>query len=148
MSHSTTIPRDTVKGNQRDDEQSGVKQDHKAATNKNSQTVDEHSQVRNDNETVENINNQTNDEQYGFTNGHQAGANKPALQFTVIEQQGDLVDFQHSIAHCISAIFKLRAGLVKQIKETFPGYFPTTKSTNNKHCTHSTWVMINLFFTW
>ena len=45
--------------------------------------------------------------------------------FTVIEQQGDLLLFSHSIAHCVSADFKLGAGLAKQIKEKFPSYFST-----------------------
>ena len=38
-----------------------------------------------------------------------------------------MLDFPPSIAHCISADFKLRAGLAKQIKEKFPSYFPTKK---------------------
>ena len=38
-----------------------------------------------------------------------------------------MLDFPHSIAHCISADFKLGAGLAKQIKEKFPSYFPTKK---------------------
>ena len=105
-SHSTTIPRDTVQSNQTDDEQS---------------------EVKNGNEAVENKNGQTDDEQSGITHGHEARANKPVSQFTVIEQQGDLLDFPHSIAHCISADFKLGAGLAKHIKENFPSYFPTKK---------------------
>ena len=45
-SHSTTIPRNTVKSNQTDDEQSGVKHGHEAGTNRNSQTDDEQSGAR------------------------------------------------------------------------------------------------------
>ena len=126
-SHSTTIPRDTVKGNQTDDVQSGVKHGHDAGTNRNSQTDDQQSEVKNGNEAVENPNSQTDDEQSGITHGHESCANKLVSQFTVIEQQGDLLDFPHSIAHCISADFKLGAGLAKQIKEKFPSYFPTKK---------------------
>ena len=147
-SHGATIPRDTVQcketddeqsgvkhgheagthhNSQTDDEQSGVKHGHEAGTNRNGQTDDEQSEVRNGNETVENTNGQTDDEQSGITHGHEAGANKLVPQFTVIEQQGDLLDFPHSIAHCISADFKLGAGLAKQIKEKFPSYFPTQK---------------------
>ena len=127
-SHSTTIPRDTVQSKiQTDDEQSGVKHGHEAGTNRNSQTDDEHSEVRNGNEVVENTNGRTDDEQSGITHGHEAGANKPVSQLTLIEQQGDLLDFPHSIAHCISADFKLVAGLAKQIKERFPSCFPTKK---------------------
>ena len=105
-SHSTTIPRYTVQSKQTDDEQSGVKHGHEAGTNRNGQT---------------------DDEQSGITHGHEAGANKLVSQFTVIEQQGDLLDFPQSIAHCISADFKLGAGPAKQIKEKFPSYFPTKK---------------------
>ena len=147
-SHSTTIPRDPVKSNltegeqsevkhgheavestngQTDDEQSGVKHGHEAGTNRNSPTDDEQSEVRNGNEAVENTNGQTDDEQSGITHGHEAVANKPVSKFTVIEQHGDLLDFPHSIAHCISADFKLGAGLAKQIKEKSPSYFPTKK---------------------
>ena len=126
-SHSTTIPRDTVQSNQADDEQSEVTHGHAAGAN-NSQTHDEQSEVRNDNEAVENPNSQTDDEQSGITHGHEAGANKLLSQFTVIEQQGDLLDFPHSIAHYISHDFKLGAGLAKQIKEKFPSYLPTKKA--------------------
>ena len=139
-SHSTTIPRDTVNSNQTDHEQSGVKHGHEAGAN-NSQTDDEQSEVKNGNEAVESpigqtddeqseVKNgneavespigQTDDEQSGITHGHEAGANKLISQFTVIEEQGDLLDFPHSIAHCISADFNLGAGLAKQIKEKFP----------------------------
>ena len=118
-SHSTTIPRDTVKSIQTDDEQSGVKHGHEAGTNHNNQTDDEQPEVRKGNEAVENKNGQTDDEQSGITHGHGAGANKPVSQFTVIEQQGDLLDFPHSLAHCVSADFKLGSGLTKQIKEKF-----------------------------
>ena len=126
-SHSTTIPRDTVKSNQTDHEKSGIKHGHEAGTNRNSQTDDEQSEVKNGHEAVENANGQTDDEQSGITHGHEAGANKLVSQFTVIERQGDLLDFPHSIAHCISADSKLGAGLAKQIKEYFLRYFPTKK---------------------
>ena len=79
-SHSTTLPRDTVKGNQTTDEQSGVKYCHEAGTNNNSQTDDWQSEVRNGNEAVENKNSQTDDEQSGITHSHEAGAAKPASQ--------------------------------------------------------------------
>ena len=167
-SHSTTIPRDTVqskqtddeqsrvkhgheagtnRNSQTDDEQSGVKHGHEAGTNLNSQTDDEQSEVRNGNEAVEKTNGQTDDEQSGITYGHEAGANKLVSQFTVIEQQGDLMDFPHSIAHCISADFKLGAGLANKSKKSFQVIFRRKRSTSNKYCTPSTWVMINLFFT-
>ena len=147
-SHSTTIPRDTIQSKQTDDEQSGFKHGHEAGPNRNSQTDDEQSEFKNGdkamenpngqtddeqsefkigNEAVENPNGQTDDEQSGITHGHEACANKLVSQFTVIEQQGDLLDFPHSIAHCVSADFKLGAGLAKQIKEKFPSYFPTKK---------------------
>ena len=126
-SHSTTIPRDTVKSNLTDDEQSGVKHGQDASTNRNSQTDDEQSEFRNGNEALENPNGQTDDEQSGITHGHEAGANKLVSQFTIIEQQGDWLDFPHSLALCISADSKVGAGLAKQIREKFPGYFPTKK---------------------
>ena len=91
-SRSTTIPRDTVQSNQTDDKQSRVKHGHEAGAN----------------------NSQTDDAQSGITHGHEAGANILVSQFTVIEQQGDLLDFPHSKAHCISADFRL--GLVSQNK--------------------------------
>ena len=124
-SHSTTIPWDTIESNQTDDEQSEVKHGHKASAKNVSQTNDEQYEVRNGDEVVENKNIQTDDEQSGITNGHEAGENKAASQFTLIGQQGDFLDFPHSTAHCISADFKLKAGLAKQIKEKFPGFFPT-----------------------
>ena len=167
--HSATLPRDTVKSNQIDDEQSGVKYGHEAGTNRNSQTDDEQSgvkdgheagtnrnsqtddeqsgvkdghedeagtnrnsptddeqsEVRNWNEAMANKNGQTDDKQSGITHGHEARANKPVSHFTVIEQQGDLLDSPHLKAYCVSADFKLGAGLAKQIKEKFPSYFPT-----------------------
>ena len=165
-SHSTTIPRDTTQSNQTDDEQSGVKHGHEAGTNRssqtddkqsgvkhgheagtsrNSQTDDEQSEVRNGNEAVENKNGQTDDEQSGITRGHEAGANKPVSHCTVIEQQGDLLDFRHSIAHCISADFKLGAGLAKQKKRSFRVISRQKRSTSNKYRTPSTWVMIIFF---
>ena len=125
-SHSTTIPRDTVKRNQPDEEQSGVKREHEAGVNKKNQTHDEQSEVRDDNEAVENKNSQTDNEQSGITIGHEAAANKPVWQFTVIEQQ-DFLGFPHSIAHYNSADFKLGAGLAEQIKEKFLRYFSTKK---------------------
>ena len=76
-SHSTTIPWDTVKSNQTDDDQSGVKHGREAGVHKNNQTDEEQSEVRNGKEAVENKENQTDDEQYGIANGHEAGANKP-----------------------------------------------------------------------
>ena len=90
------------------------------------------SEVRNGNEAVENPICQTDDEQFGITHGHEAGANKLVSQFTVIEQQGDLLDFPHSIAHCISAHFKLGAGLAKQFKKKFQVIFRPKRSTSNK----------------
>ena len=117
----------TNRNSQTDDEQSGVKHGHEAGTNRNSQTDDEQSEVKNGNETVENKNGQTDDEQSGITHGHEAGTNKPVLNITVIEQQGDLLEFPHSIAYCFLADFKLGAGLAKQIKEKFPSYFSTKK---------------------
>ena len=131
-SHSTPIPRDTVQSNQTDDEQSGVKHGYEAGTNRNSQTDDEQFEVRNGNEAVENKNGQNDDEQSGITHGQETGANKPVSQFTVIEQQGDLLDFPHSIAHCISADFKL--GLVPQnkSKKSFQVIFLRKRSTSNK----------------
>ena len=125
-SNTATKPAQTRKSHT-DHEQSGVKDVHEAGTNRNSQTDDEQSEVRNGNETVENRNGQTDDEQSGITHCHEASANKPVSQFTVIEQQGYFLDFPQAIAHCISADFKLGAGLAKQIKEKFPNYFPTQK---------------------
>ena len=117
---------------QTDDEQSEVRNGNEAVENTNGQTDDEQSEVRNGNEAVESTNGQTDHEQSGITHGHVAGANKPVSHFTVIEQQGDLLDFPHSIAHCISADFKLGAGLAKQIKEKFPSYFPTKKDNKQQ----------------
>ena len=146
-SHSTTIPLDTVQSNKTDDEQSGVKNGHEAGTHHNSQTEyeqsgfkdgheasannsqtdDEQSEVRNGSEAVENPKSQTDDEGSGITHSHEAGANKLVSQFAVFEQQGNLLDFPHSIAHSVSADLKLGAGLTKQIKEKVPGCFPTKK---------------------
>ena len=146
-SHSITIPRDTVKSNQTNDAQSGVKHGHEAGTNHNSQTDDEQSDFRNGNEAVENKNGQTDDEQCGITHGQETGANKPVSHFTVIGQQGELLDFAHSIAHCISADFKL--GLVSQnkSKKSIRVISRRKRNTSNKYYTPSNWVMINLFFT-
>ena len=124
-SHSNTISWDTVKSKPADEEQSEVKHGHEVCTNHNSQTDDEQSEVENGNEAVHNKNGQTDDGQSGSTHDHEAGANKAVSHFTVIKQQGDLLDFPHSIAHCFSADFKLEAGLAKQIKEKFPSFFPT-----------------------
>ena len=125
--HSTTIPQDTVKSNQTNDEQSGVKHGHGVGVNKNNQTFDEQFEVRNGNEAVENNNIQTDHEQSGITNGDEAGETKPVLQITVFKQQGDLLVLPQSIAYCISADFKLGARLAKQIREKFPSYFSTKK---------------------
>ena len=126
-SHSTTIPRDTAQSNQTDDEQCGVRHGHEAGTNRNSQTDDEQSEVRIGNEAVENKNVQTDNEQSGITHGYEAAANKPVSHVTVIEQQGDFLDFPHSIALCVSADFKLGAALSKQIKGKFQIFFPPKK---------------------
>ena len=124
-SQSTTIPRDTVKSNQTDFVRSGVKHGHEVGAKNNRQTDDEQSEVRSGSEAVENTNGQTDDGHSGITHGHEADANKQVSQYTVIEQQGDLLGFPHSIAHCISADFKQGAGLAKQIEEKIPSYFPT-----------------------
>ena len=115
------------KNNQTDDEQSGVKHGREAGANENNQIDDEQSETKNDNKALENNNSQTDDEQSGITHGHEADANKPESQFTVFQQQGDLLDFLDSIAHGISADFGLGAGLAKQIKGKFPRFFATNK---------------------
>ena len=74
-SHSTTIPRNTVRSNQTDEEQSGVKHGHETGTNHNSQTDDGQSQVRNGNEAIETQEGQTDDEQCRVKHGHEAGTN-------------------------------------------------------------------------
>ena len=61
----------------------------------------------------------------------------------VMEQQGDLPENPHSIAHCVSADFRLGAGSAKQIDEQLPGEYLTNCSRIN-YCTYSTWVMTNL----
>ena len=147
-SHSTTIPRDTVKSNQTDDEQSGVKHSHEAGAKNDNQTDDEQFEARHGNEAVKSNNSQTDDEQSGITHGHEAGANKPVSQVTVIKQHGDLLDFPHSIAYCISADFQLGAGLAKKSKKSFQVISRRKRSTSNKYCKPSTWVMINLLFSW
>ena len=71
--------------------------------------------------------NQTDDEQFGITNGHEAGANKPVLQFSVNDEQGDLLIFPHAKADRISADIKLAAGFAKPVKEKTPKFFPNKK---------------------
>ena len=88
-SHSTNILWDTVKSNQTDDEQSGVKHGHEAGANNNNQIDDKQSEIKNGNEALKNKNSQIDDEQSGVTNGRETSATKPASQFTVVEQQGD-----------------------------------------------------------
>ena len=105
-SHGTTIPWDNVKSNHVDREQSGVKHGHEAGVNKNKKA---------------------DKKPAGIINGHEVGANKPISQFTVFDQQGVLLEFSFSKAHCRSTDFKLGAGLLKQIKEKFPSCFPTKK---------------------
>ena len=75
LSHSTTIPRDPVKSNQTDDEQSGVKHGHEAGTNRNSQTHDEQSGVKDGHEAGTNRNSRSDDEQSEAKNGNEAVEN-------------------------------------------------------------------------
>ena len=87
----------------------------------------------------QNNNHQVDDEQSGITHGHDAGATEPTSHFTVIEQQGELLDIPHSIAHCNSADLELRAGLSKQIKEKFPSYF-LTKTDYKQQLLHAQYL--------
>ena len=149
QSHSTTRPRDTDKINQTDDEQSDVEESYEARAkkqdeqsevrngntigeNKSNQTDDQQSDVRNGNTAGENRSNHTDDQQPEVQYGHEAGENEAVSQFTLIEQQTDLLDFPYSVAHCNSANIKLGAGLAKQIKEKLTSYFPpkNEKATN------------------
>ena len=66
----------------------------------------------------------TDIEQSDVETSKDAENHKTTEPFTLIEQQGDLLDFPHSIAHCISADFKLGAGIAKQIREKFPDDYP------------------------
>ena len=63
----------------------------------------------------------TDNEQSQVDQGNEAG-NETC--FKMNEQQGNLLDFPHSIAHCISADFKLGAGIAKEIREKFPDVYP------------------------
>ena len=85
-SPSTTIPRNILKNNQTDDEQSGVKYGPEAVVNKNNQTDDEQFEVGKGNEAVGNKNSQTDHEQSSITNGQETRAKKPVSQITVTEQ--------------------------------------------------------------
>ena len=106
------------------DEQSAVRNGNTIGENESNQTDDQQSDVRNGNTAGENRSNHTDDQQPEVQYGHEAGENEAVSQFTIIEQQTDLLDFPYSVAHCNSANLKLGAGLAKQIKEKFTSYFP------------------------
>ena len=59
----------------------------------------------------------TDTEQSDVETSKDAENQKTTETFTLIEQQGDSLGFPHSVAHCISADFKLGAGRAKQIRE-------------------------------
>ena len=112
---------------------------------KNIQTLHRWPTVQHDNAIGRNKRNKTDNERSVFQHGHDAGAYKPVAQFTVIEQERNLPGFSLSKTPCISADFRLGAGLVKQTKQKFPCLFSTKKSKSNKYCTQSTWVILVLF---
>ena len=64
--------------------------------------------------------------------GFNAGDGKTRSKMTMIEQQVNLLDFEHSIAHCISADFKLGAGIASQIKDKFPSSLPRKARRNQE----------------
>ena len=119
--YSTTIPRDTNKINLTDDEQCGVDEGYRAKSNK--QADDEQFDVRNDTTAGKNSSNQTDDEQREVQYVTEASGIKTVSQFTIIEQQGDLLHFTHSKAHCISADFKQSLASRNQSKKNFRVFY-------------------------
>ena len=109
---------------------------------KNIHTLDRWPTTQQDSATGRNKRNPTDKERSVFQHGHEAGAYKPVAQFTRIEEERNLPGFSLSKPPCISADFRLGAGLVKQTKQKFPCLFSMKKSTSNKYCTQSTWVIL------
>ena len=63
--------------------------------------------------------------------------------FTLTEKKGNLLDFPHSIVHCISADFKLAAGIAAQIREKFPTVYP--RNLSRQQCLYAQAVGDNTF---
>ena len=76
----------------------------------------------------------TEKEQSEVHHGYNAGDRKTGSKMTMIEQQGNLLDFEHSIAHCISVDFKPGAGIASQIREKFPSSLP--RKARRNHALH------------
>ena len=72
----------------------------------------------------------TEREQSEVNHDYNTGDRKTGSKMTTIEQQGNLLDFEHSTAHCISADFKVGAGIVSQFKEKFPNSLPRKARRN------------------
>ena len=77
------------------------------------------------------------EKQSEVNHGYNAGDRKTGSKMTMIEQQGNLLDFEHPIAQCISADFMLGAGIASQIKEKFPSSRPRQVSRNQALHVHS-----------
>ena len=50
----------------------------------------------------------------------------------LLEKEGNLLDSDESIAHCVSADFKMAAGIARKIKQQFPMKKPTSNSVRQK----------------
>ena len=73
----------------------------------------------------------TEKKQSELNHGYNAGDRKTGSKKTMIEQQANLLDFEHSKAHCcISAHFELGAGIASHIKDTFPSSLPRNAPRN------------------
>ena len=55
-----------------------------------------------------------------------------AKQFQYSEIQGDVLQSTDSIAHCISADFKLGAGIARSIKRRFPTQYPDKEAIDSE----------------
>ena len=69
------------------------------------------------------------------TNTHdQTGSEWPnrSPETNLLEKKGNLLDSNESLAHCVSADFKMAAGVARKIKQQFPLRKPTSNSVRQK----------------
>ena len=86
----------------------------------------------NNSKAGENRNNQIDDKQPKVKHGQEGGSNKQVSQATVMEHQKKMLAFPESVAHCVSADFRLGAGLAIQMEKNSQANSPRTKNTCNK----------------
>ena len=122
QSHSTTIPRDTNKVNQTDDEQCGVDEGYRAKSNK--QADDEQFDVRNDTTAGKNSSNQTDDEQREVQYVTEASGIKKGITIYNNRAARRFAAFYTFNSPLYFSWLQTEAGLAKQIKEKFPSHLP------------------------